>query len=269
MPSATPRTNPVAKGQSETKGAFGPWRKEDPGSTPLRGDYSFRRADLGTIKGIGGILDSTGEFSGQLDRIAVKGETRTPDFHLTLSKQPVSLDTKFEAVVDGTDGDTYLNRVDARFRETSLTAKGAVVGTKGVKGRTVNLNIDIHQGRIEDLLRLAVKGDKPLLTGRVGLKTDFHLPPGEPDVIERLELQGAFDVGAAKFTDPKVQQKLTGMSRRARGLEPGERAGNVVSDLSGKFQLRRSSLSFSSLSFAIPGALVQLTGAYGLQSGQI
>ena len=266
MPFTATLTNPIPKGQIDTTGAFGPWKKEDPGTTPLRGKYSFQKADLGTIKGIGGILDSIGEFSGQLDRIAVKGETHTPDFHLTLSKQPVALDTKFEAVVDGTDGDTYLNRVDARFLKTSLTAKGAVVGTKGVKGRTVNLNIDIHEGRIEDLLRLAVKGEKPLLVGRVGLKTDFHLPPGEPDVIDRLELQGQFDVGAAKFTDPKVQEKLTGMSRRARGLEPGESAGNVVSDLSGTFRLRKAALSFSKLAFGIPGALVQLNGAYGLKS---
>ena len=269
MPFIATLTNPIPKGQIETSGAFGPWKKDDPGTTPLGGKYSFQKADLGTIKGIGGILDSIGDFSGQLDRIAVKGETHTPDFHLTLSKQPVSLETKFEAVVDGTDGDTYLNRVDAKFLKTSLTAKGAVIGTKGVKGRTVNLNVDIHEGRIEDLLRLAVKGEKPLLIGRVGLKTDFHLPPGEPDVIERLELQGQFDVDAAKFTDPKVQQKLTGMSRRAQGLEPGQSAGNVVSDLSGKFRLRKAALSFSTLSFAIPGALVQLNGAYGLKSEEI
>ena len=269
MPFTATLTNPIPKGQIETSGTFGPWQKEEPSTTPLGGTYSFQKADLGTIKGIGGILNSTGEFGGQLNRIAVKGTTETPDFHLTLSKQPVPLNTKFEAVVDGTDGDTYLNRVDAQFLKTSLTAKGAVIGTKGVKGRTVNLNVDIHEGRIEDLLRLAVKGEKPLLSGRVGLKTDFHLPPGEPDVIDRLELQGEFDVDAAKFSDPKVQEKLTGMSRRARGLEAGESAGNVASDLSGKFRLRKAALSFSSLSFAIPGALVQLNGAYGLKSEQI
>jgi hypothetical protein len=269
MPFEATLTNPVPKGEIDTTGTFGPWQKEDPGSTPLGGSYTFQKADLGTIKGIGGILNSTGAFKGQLNRIAVSGETHTPDFHLTISQQPVSLDTKFEAVVDGTDGDTYLNRVDAQFLKTALTAKGAVVGTKGVKGRTVNLNVEIKEGRIEDLLRLAVKGEEPLLRGRVGLETDFHLPPGERDVIDRLELQGKFDVDAAKFSDPKVQQKLTGMSRRARGLDDNEKAGNVVSDLSGRFRLKSAALALSNLAFAIPGAVVRLNGAYGLKSEEI
>ncbi len=269
MPFTATLTNPVPKGQIETSGAFGPWQKDDPGTTPVRGDYAFKNADLGTIKGIGGILQSTGNFTGRLDRIEVKGTTTTPDFQLSISKQPVALDTTFEAVVDGTDGDTYLNNVDARFGRTSLTAKGAVVGTKGVKGRTVNLNVSIKEGRIEDLLRLAVKGDQPPLTGRVGLQTDFHLPPGERDVIERLELQGQFDVDAARFTNRTVQQKLAGMSRRARGLDEGEKTGAVASDLSGRFRLRNASLALSRLAFAIPGAIVRLNGAYGLESEAI
>ena len=62
--------------------------------------------------------------------------------------------------MDGTDGDTYLDVVHAKFLQTAITAKGAVTGTKGVKGRTVKLNVHIDDGRIEDLLRLAVKGDR-------------------------------------------------------------------------------------------------------------
>jgi hypothetical protein len=268
MPFSATLTNPVPKGQIETTGTFGPWQKEEPSTTPVAGRYSFMKADLGSINGIGGILDSTGEFTGQLDRIAVKGTTTTPDFQLSTSKQPVPLDTTFEAIVDGTDGDTYLTRVDATLGRTSLTAKGAVVGTKGVKGRTVNLNVHITEGRMEDVLRLAVKGEEPLLTGRIVLQTDFHLPPGERDVIERLELQGQFDIDDARFA-PRVQQKLAGLSRRARGLDESEKTGTVASDMSGAFRLRRSALALSNLAFAIPGAVVQLNGAYGLKSEQI
>ena len=60
----------------------------------------------------------------------------------------------------------------------------------------------IKDGRIEDLLRLAVKGEKPLMVGRVGLHTGFKLPPGERDVMEKLMLDGAFDVASAQFTNP-------------------------------------------------------------------
>ncbi len=202
MPFKATLTNPLPKGLIETKGTFGPWQKEDPGATPLGGEYSFQKADLGTIKGIGGILNSTGIFDGELGRIGVKGTTQTPDFHLDISKQPVALDTTFEAVVDGTNGDTFLTGVTAKFLQTTVFAKGAVTGTKGVKGRTTALDVAIKDGRIEDLLRLAVKGDKPLMVGRVGLHTGFKLPPGERDVMEKLMLDGAFDVASAQFTNP-------------------------------------------------------------------
>ena len=266
MPFTATLTNPLPKGRIETSGTFGPWQREDPGSTPLGGHYRFQNADLGTIKGIGGILESTGEFSGQLARIAVKGHTNTPDFHIDVSNQPVALTTRFEAVVDGTDGDTYLNRVDAQFLKTSLTAKGAVVGIKGVKGRLVQLNVQVHEGRIEDLLRLSVKGDRPVLTGNVALRTDFRLPPGEADVVDKLELNGTFDVGAATFTDRKVQDKLAGMSARARGADPDEKAGNVVSDLGGKFTMKKGAIRFSDLTFGMPGAAVRMHGSYALKS---
>jgi hypothetical protein len=266
MPFTATLTNPVPKGQIETSGTFGPWEKGNPGGTPLAGTYSFQDADLATIKGIGGRLNSKGAFQGELERIAVKGETHVPDFHLTISRQPVALSTSFQATVDGTDGDTYLDEVNAQFGQTSLTAKGAVTGTKGVKGRNVKLTVHLQEGRIEDLLRLAVRGDTPLLVGRVGLKTDFELPPGDRDVVEKLLLAGEFDVDAARFTDPGVQKKLSGMSHRARGRDPEERAENVVSDLSGTFRLKDGALSFSRLAFGLPGATLRLSGSYGLQS---
>jgi AsmA-like C-terminal region len=269
MPFTATLTNPLPKGQIETSGTFGPWQKDDPGATPLEGIYTFQNADLGTIKGIGGKLSSKGAFGGELGRISVKGETHVPDFHLTISNQPVALSASFEAVVDGTDGDTYLNEVNAQFGHTSLSAKGAVTGTKGVKGRNVKLAVHIQEGRIEDLLRLAVKGDKPLLVGRVALRTDFELPPGDRDVIEKLQLAGTFDVDAAKFTDDGVQKKLSGMSHRARGRDPDAPADQVVSDLRGRFRLKDGSLSFTDLTFGLPGALVRLHGSYGLRSEAI
>jgi AsmA-like C-terminal region len=269
MPFKAELTNPIPKGAIQTNGTFGPWRREDPGATPLSGHYVFGRADLDTIKGIGGILDSTGDFSGQLNRIAVKGQTTTPDFHIDISGQPVPLNTRFEAVVDGTDGDTYLNDVDATLQKTSISAKGEVTGTKGVKGRTIKLDVRIPDGRIEDLLRLAIKAEQPLMVGDVTLHTDFLLPPGEPDVIDRLELAGQFGLESATFTDRDVQKKLAEMSKRAKGADDPRPPENVMTDLRGRFRLKHSLLSFSNLTFAIPGATVNLQGTYALKSEAI
>ena len=268
MPFKAELTNPTPRGMIHTEGEFGPWQKSAPGSTPLNGRYTFTGADLSTIKGIAGILESWGEFGGQLEKIAVMGETRTPDFRVRVSDQPVPLNTRFQAVVDGTDGDTYLNDVFATFLQTSLHAKGAVTGTPGVKGRTVKLHVKIDKGRIEDLLRLSVKSQQPPMLGSVALHTDFTLPPGEADVVDRLVLAGEFDVDG-RFTNRDVQEKLTGMSQRASGEAGKEATGNVMSDLSGRFKLHDGVITFSNLRFAVPGATVKLQGTYGLKSEQL
>jgi hypothetical protein len=257
-------TNPLPKGLIDTTGTFGPWQREDPGSTALTGRYTFDNVDLATVKGIGGHLTSTGKFQGQLDRIAVTGETRTPDFFVKVSGNPVPLETKFDAVVDGTDGDTYLNDVSASFLNTALTARGAVVGAEGVKGRTVKVHVKIEDGRIEDVLRLAVRSEQPLMQGRLALHADMTLPAGPGDVMDRLAIGGEMDVVAARFTDGGVQQKISNMSERARGLDPDAHADNVASDLRAKFALARGVLALREVSFGIPGATVQVAGSYGL-----
>src|SRR5205085_4324570 len=129
------------------------------------------------------ILSSKGTFDGELDRIAVNGETRTPDFRLDVAGNPVPLDTTFAAVVDGTDGDTYLNEVSATLLHTAIAAKGAVVGADGVKGKSVQVKVTIASGRIEDVLKLAVKGDRPLMSGKLALHANLDLPAGKADVL--------------------------------------------------------------------------------------
>ena len=60
----------------------------------------------------------------------------------------------------------------------------------------------VDKGRIEDLLRLAVKADQPPLTGAINFKTKFDLPPGQGDLSDRLNLDGKFDVGAGAIHQP-------------------------------------------------------------------
>jgi hypothetical protein len=266
MPFEATITNPLPKGLVQTKGAFGPWRKGDPGGSPLSGRYTFDDVDLSTVKGIAGKLTSTGEFGGQLDRIDVKGETRTPDFRLKVSGNPVPLQTKFVAVVDGTDGDTYLNDVAATFLSTSLSAKGKIVGAEGVKGKTIVMHTTIDGGRIEDILRLVVKGDNPVMSGRLQLRGDMNLPAGPADVMDRLEVSGDLGVDAARFSDGGVQAKISDMSERARGMKPAEHAENVASNFRAKFRLERRQITLQEGSFGIPGATVTMAGTYGLET---
>ena len=259
-------SNPTPAGRIETSGAFGPWMSDDPRLTPVSGKYTFKNADLNTIKGIAGILSSEGSYDGVLERIEVKGTTDVPDFRIDVSGNPVHLMTKFHAIVDGTNGNTYLEQVDAQIGDTLLKTKGAVVRAQDVKGRHVALDVLIDKGRIEDLLTLAVKGGKPIMTGRIDVRTRFLLPAGQASVVDKLELAGTFNLAQAKFTNVDVQKKITTLSQRGRGDEEGNEGESVVSNLGGRFVLRNSALRFEQLTFTVPGAKVQLAGTYDLRS---
>lgn len=263
-------TNPKPPGDIQSTGKFGPWNKDDPSLTPVSGSYTFQNADLSVFKGIAGILSSEGKYQGVLGRIEVDGATDTPNFSVKVGGQPVHLKTQFHAIVDGTDGDTYLEPINAQFGRSSLVAHGAVYGKPGMKGKTVSLNVTVSDSRIEDLLRLAVKGDKPLMTGAIAFKAKFELPPGDQDVIEKLRLEGGFGVGSARFTSLSVQQRIDGLSQRARG-GVGEEVINesVVSNLRGRFVLNNGAIRFSRLSFKVPGAAVELQGGYKLRTEEL
>ena len=261
-------TNPLPQGRVNTKGRFGPWRAREPRTTPIRGEYEFTNADMDTIDGLGGTLSSRGTYTGALERIEIAGDTDTPDFSIDIAGRPVPLRTRFKAVVDGTNGNTWLEQVDARLLESHIHAKGAVVRTQDVKGRHVALDIRIDQARIEDVLKLAVKAARPPLTGAVRMTCTFALPAGEADVVRRLRLDGEFALDRARFTSVNVQKRIETLSRKGkgRGDDSGDDGDSVVSQLRGRFRLRNAALTFSNLTFAVPGAVVRLAGTYHLES---
>ena len=264
-------TNPRPVGQIQSSGLFGPWQPDSPRDTPVSGTYSFEHADLGTIKGIGGNLSSTGKYAGVLDKIAVDGATDTPDFRLAISGRTVPLHTDFHAIVDGTSGDTYLQPVKARILNSWLVANGSVVRMKDPNGHRVELDVVMQKGEIEDLLKLAVRTDPPIMSGSVRLKTKFDLSPGKADVANRLKLSGNFQVSEAHFTNEKIQEKIDALSMRSQGNpkqahESG--AESAQSDLKGTFSLSNGMISLSELEFRIPGTRVNLTGIYSLDGNE-
>lgn len=264
-------TNPLPRGPVSTSGEFGPWGRPHPSLTPLKGTYSMRDADMGVFKGIGGAVSSEGTFEGVLEQIEVKGAAAVPDFQLTSAGNPVPLVTDFDVCIDGTDGDTYLDRVDARLGDTPIAAAGRVEGTAGVQGRTVAIEAEVDDGRLDDVLRLAMKGPRPFMRGAVNFTTTLRIPPGDVDLREKLFLQGEFRLARTRFTDPAVQGKLDEMSRRSSGRvkEDPEDLPTAVSGMSGRFRLQDGQMTFTRLTFAMEGARVNLRGSYGLVSEQI
>jgi hypothetical protein len=257
--------NAVPKGDIHATGTFGPWNNESPGDSTVTGRYTFDRADLNTIKGIGGMLSSVGEFSGQLNKIVVDGTTETPNFSLDTANHPVRLHTKFHAVVDGTSGDTYLQPVEAQLGGSEFTCSGAVVNVRG-KGHIIDLDVNVPAGRIQDFLQLAVKTTPVVMTGRLQMKAKLHIRPGPESVSKKIGLRGGFTLEQIHFTNPEIEDKVDMLSLRAQGdpkaAKPG--AEDVHSEMVGQFVMDAGRLSFSKLNYSLPGADVMLMGEYTL-----
>ena len=257
--------NAIPTGEIHAEGTFGPWNTETPGDSTVTGQYVFQHADLNTIKGIGGILHSVGDFTGRLDRIEVHGTADVPDFSLDTANHPVPLETQFSAIVDGTTGDTYLQPVQAKLGKSEFTCSGAVVNHKG-QGHSIDLDVDVPAGRIQDFLTLAVKTEPVVMTGVLGMKTKLHIRPGKESVTQKLGLDGSFTLKQMHFTNPKMQDKVDMLSLRAEGhpkeAKPG--AEDVNSNMTGKFRMADGKLTLQNLVYSMPGATVQLAGVYTL-----
>jgi hypothetical protein len=259
-------TDAIPKGEIHAVGTFGPWNTETPGESTVTGKYTFDQADLNTIKGIGGMLHSVGEFNGRLDRIEVHGTADVPDFSLDTANHPVPLHTQFSAVVDGTSGDTYLQPVAAKLGESEFTCSGAIINIKG-KGHTIDLDVDVPAGRIQDFLQLAVKTEPVVMTGVLSMKTKLHIPPGKESVTQKLKLKdGTFTLKRMHFTNADMQDKIDMLSLRAQGdpkdAKPG--AEDVNSQMTGKFSMGDGKLDLQDLNYVLPGATVRLAGVYTL-----
>ena len=266
-------------GLIHSKGHVGPWVSDDPGALPVQGDYTFDHADLSTIKGIAGILSSTGRYQGTLREINADGHTITPDFRLErVSKgKGVLLTTNFHAVVDGTNGDTYLQPVDAMLGHTHIVAKGQVVRASdlqpGAQGHEITLDVNIDHGRIEDVLNIAANAEEPFLTGNLALKTKFHIPHGKESVIEKLQLsKGEFELNHVQFNNDKMQARIVELSLRGQGKPKEVKTtdlSTVFSEMNGHFELGGGKLQLQDLSYRVPGAEILAHGAYGLKDGTL
>jgi hypothetical protein len=266
--------NPEPPGEITTTGKFGPWNAENVGSTPVAGEYYFQHADLGVFPGIDGTLSSSGKYQGKLERIEVDGSTDTPLFKVLSSSHQVQLKTQFHAVVNGENGDTLLQDVDAQFRQTSILARGTVAGEAGRSGKSAALELSSKDGRIQDLLLLFIKSPRAPMSGNAIFKAKISIPPGDKPFLEKVVLQGDFGIDDGSFTKPQTQQGVNSLSQGARAdknhtTEDQTEPQNILSDLKGYVLLKNGIAKFSNLSFGIPGASVQMEGTYNLISEKI
>jgi hypothetical protein len=273
-------TNPKPVGTIHSTGSFGPWLTEDPGETLIAGDYRFDHADLAGFKGIAGILSSTGHYQGTLRNITVDGVASVPDFRLSHFGNAMALDTRFHARVDGTNGDTWLEPVDATLGHSHLTAQGQIVRVMAAEagqpphsaGHDIALTVNVDGARIEDFLRLASRSTTPLLTGSVTMKTRLHIPPGSEPLHQRMQLNGSFVLDQAQFTSAKIQDRIEELSLRGQGRPKDMKTtdpGSIGSTMQGDFKMAGGVVTLPNLVYTVPGATIDLKGTYGLDGGTL
>jgi hypothetical protein len=261
-------TNAKPPGLIQSKGTFGPWAANEPGDSPVKGDYDFKDADLGVFDGIAGILHSTGEFTGTLDSLEVNGKADVPDFRLTDAGNRVPLSTTFNVLVDGTNGDTVLKPVVGKLGSTTFQTSGAIIKREKEHKRSIDLDVRMPNGDLRDLLSLAMKGT-PFMEGRVTMHTRIAIPPLSGKVRQKLMLDGQFEINKARFLRSKIQDQIDSLSRRGQGKPAEESIVEVPSGMAGSFQLANEAMTFRSLSFAVPGAGVDLNGTYNLKKDEL
>ncbi|HTA67761.1 MAG TPA: AsmA-like C-terminal region-containing protein [Bryobacteraceae bacterium] len=259
--------NTEPPGEIRSDGRFGPWNDDDPGSTQLSGSYTYEHVKLGVFEGIAGTLSSQGKFSGTLGHIDAAGNVDVPDFAVSGSRHPVRLASNFQAVVDGTNGDTHLTRVESHFGRTTVISEGDVKGHAGQHGKTVMLNLNVPQGRIEDLLRLFTGSAQPAEIGNVRLRTRVELPPGPLAFLRRLRLDGEFGIGSGHFTDAQIQEPVNRLAESARGETKHQEEADktmVLSNLKGHISANEGIAKLSKASFTEPGTLAEMEGTFDL-----
>jgi AsmA-like C-terminal region len=261
--------NPEPPGEITASGKFGVWNINDPGQTPVSGEYKFDQADLSVYHGIAGMLSSAGKFGGVLAHIDIAGSTDTPDFEVQSGGHRVRLTTEFSAYVDATRGDTFLKRVDAHFGRTHVIAEGSIAESPGGQSKTALIYLRASNGRIEDILGLFVKAKRPPMSGSVTLQARTEIPPGERPFLDKVKLRGGFGVEAGSFSKPDTQESVNKLSAGAEGEKDASDPETVLTDLAGQVALVDGTARFSDLSFGVPGAASRVHGTYNLISHKV
>ena len=261
-------TIPKPPGTIKSNGDFGPWNASTPGDTPLKGNYTFDNADLGIFNGIAGTLSSKGTFDGALDSVNVRGTAYVPNFRLKMSGNALPLSTTFEALVDGSNGNTVLQPVRATLGRTNFTTAGAVIKNDQYSKRSITLKVTMPNGEMHDLLLLAMKGP-PFMQGMINMQSSIDIPPLNSTVKEKLVLDGTFDVHNAKFLKSTIQNQIDSLSRRGQGQPSNQEIDQVISSMQGSFHLENQVMTFRSLAFEVPGADVSVAGNYDIAADML
>ena len=263
--------NPAPPGEIRARGKFGPLNSRDAGQTPVSGDFTFEKADLSVEHGIKGTLNARGTFRREIRALECGGTANVPDFQVYGSSHPVNLAAQFRAIVNARNGDAMVEPVTVRFNHTTVGAAVKVEGARS-EAKTVTVDARVQEGRVEDLLILFTSNPAAPMEGAIRLQGKFVIPPGPPEFLKRLTVDGEFRIARAMFTNPGPQTPINRLSASAEGEPKREQRRNPTAapgEIEGKVSSRNALARLQNVVFTVPGVNGKLAGTFGLEDHRI
>src|SRR5258706_2188461 len=276
--------NALPPGEIQSRGHFGPWNSDDPGQTPVSGTYKFEHAYLGVFQGIDGVLSSHDNFQGTLAKMETHGSVDIPDFKLRRAARSSPIQSRFDSFADGLNGDVHLEHVETIIVKTNVLVRGSVAGEPGRPRKITSLDLNVGQGRIQDVLRLFIKEPRSPIVGAISFRAHVTIPPEGRPFEQEVELVGDFGIDESHFTKPETQTKVNNLRERSEGKkteqkEKEEKKGEedadaddperVVSNLRGHVVLKNGVATFTNISFSVPAATAYMHGTFNLVNQKI
>jgi hypothetical protein len=271
MTFAVDMQNAIPSGRIRASGWFGPLNPKDLGATPVSGQFQFTQVRLEDVGEIHGIASSFGRFQGRLGALETSASVNTPNFSVK-DGHPTPLNGQLDCTVNGLNGDVAFHSMEARSGESVVYAEGSVAGAP----KSAHLVLRVPRGRAEDLLRPFLHRDPPI-RGLVALHaTAYVAPTREGSFLQRLQVDGAFDVPSEKVTDPATEKQLSAFSQRAQGRDtpdsddPGyAQIPDAISSVAGPAVIRNAVMSTRRLTFQVPGAEAHLSGTFNFHTSTV
>jgi AsmA-like C-terminal region len=261
--------NAKPTGRIQSTGSFGPLLPNNLGATPVSGNFTFSPVNLRDIHGISGTLSATGRFYGALASIEADGTSDTPNFAVGRGRR-THVTASAHGTINGLDANIVLHAIDTHIGASTIQAKGNIIGSPKV----TNLDITVVNGRVQDLLRPFLHDEVPI-TGPVWLHSHAYLAPSEngSKFLQRLYMEGTFDIPAERLTNKTTERKLSAFSQRSQGLKSTDLDAvladpdptghsDALSSLNGRAQIRDGIVSTERLACQMPGAALDLNGTF-------
>ena len=263
--------NAKPRGRIHAHGSFGPLLPGHLRETAIDGDFTAEHVRLDDIGKLHGDAELRGHFSHTLGALQTEAHAATRNFSEGEGR-PIPASADIRCTINVRNGDVELRDVHGVLGRTPVRMHGSITGAPKI----ARIDLVVDHGRAQDLMQPFVHDRAPIVGG-VSLHGHAEVLPGAPGrkFLDRLVMQGSFDVPNEKLTNPSTEESLSAFSERARKDPEAKHEPetgpdvDVLSSFEAPFTLRDAVVTTSRARFVVQGASADLHGTYNLRSKDV